>query len=77
LVEAAPDRAAGLGVTLLEIDCRGGEPAEKIYPRFGFLEFGRLPGGIVEPWEEGQVFDQVFFYKNLGQPDQVSPQEPV
>ena len=77
LVETAEERAAEMGILLLEINCRGGEPAERIYPRFGFLEFGRLPGGIVEPWGEGQVFDQVFFYKNLRLPKQESLQEAV
>jgi ribosomal protein S18 acetylase RimI-like enzyme len=38
LVEACQEKAQELGISLLEISCRGGEPAEQIYPRLGFME---------------------------------------
>jgi hypothetical protein len=33
-----------------------------VYRRLGFVEWGRLPRGIVEPREEPKVYDQVHFY---------------
>jgi GNAT superfamily N-acetyltransferase len=57
LIVAARERAAALGLRLLELACRGGEPAETAFRRLGFREYGRLPGGFVQP--DGQVFDHV------------------
>lgn len=62
LVEACRVRAAALGITLLEVGARGGEPAEEVYRRLGFIEWGRLPGGLVEPWGERREYDEVRFY---------------
>ncbi len=56
-------RAAAMGVELLVISCRGGTPAETVYRRLGFIEYGRLTRGIKEP--SGKVFDEVFFYQPL------------
>jgi GNAT superfamily N-acetyltransferase len=53
--------AAPFGITLLEVGCRGGTPAETVYARLGFVECGRLPGGIVEPWGEQRAYDEVSF----------------
>ncbi len=61
-VEAACECAREMGVEILEVSCRGGEPAEQVYPRLGFREYGRLPRGIVEPWGDKRVFDQVYFF---------------
>jgi len=60
------DKAAEFGLTILEVGCRGGTPAETVYRRLGFIECGRLPGGLVEPWREGQVYDEISFYMPLG-----------
>ncbi len=65
LVAECERQATALGLVILEISCRGGEPPERIYPRLGFIEYGRLPGGLVEPWGEGQSFDLVLFYLPL------------
>jgi GNAT superfamily N-acetyltransferase len=62
LVEEVCEYGASVGLEILETGCRGGTPAEDIYPRLGFREYGRLPGGIVEPWGDRQVFDEVSFY---------------
>jgi len=62
LVQACRQHAVGLAITILEISCRGGEPAEKVYPRLGFTRLGCLPGGLVEPWGDRKVYDQVYFY---------------
>ncbi len=50
------------GLQILEVGCRGGTPAEVVYGRLGFVECGRLPGGIIEPWGERRVYDEVSFY---------------
>jgi GNAT superfamily N-acetyltransferase len=62
LVDTCREKARTLGISILEISCRAGEPAEQIYPHLGFIEYGRLPRGLVEPWGERKVFDQVYFY---------------
>jgi hypothetical protein len=51
-----------MGLEILEVGCRGGTPAEAVYPRLGFVECGRLPRGIVEPWGACQAYDEVSFY---------------
>ena len=51
-----------MGIEILEVGCRGGTPAEEVYRRLGFIECGRLPGGIVEPWGERRAYDEVSFY---------------
>jgi len=54
--------AATMDLEILEVGCRGGTPAEAVYRHLGFVECGRLPGGIVEPYEGGQTYDEVSFY---------------
>lgn len=56
-------RAAAMGVELLATSCRGGTPAETVYRRLGFAEYGRLPNGLKEA--SGKVFDEVFLYRPL------------
>ena len=63
LVEAASARAAAMGAEILETSCRGGEPAEAVYRQLGFVEYGRLPGGLVEPGGERRVFEEAYFYR--------------
>jgi GNAT superfamily N-acetyltransferase len=63
--------AAEMGLQILEVSCRGGTPAEVVYGRLGFVECGRLPagilpGGIIEPWSERRVYDEVSFYMSVG-----------
>jgi GNAT superfamily N-acetyltransferase len=54
--------AVSMGIEFLEIGCRGGTPAEQVYPRLGFIECGRFPRGLIEPWGDQLVFDEVSFY---------------
>jgi len=61
LIEALRDHAAQIGITILETKVRGGTPAEEVYGRVGFQEYGRLPGGIVETWGEYGVYGEVLF----------------
>ncbi len=65
LVEACRTYAVAMGIEILEISCRGGEPPESVYPRLGFVEYGRLPRGIVEPWSDHKAYDLVLFYQVL------------
>ncbi len=55
--------AAAMGIELLATSCRGGTPAETVYHRLGFTEYGRLPRGMKEA--SGKVFDEVLLYKPL------------
>jgi len=66
LVEECCVHATSLGVEILETSCRAGAPAEKVYPRLGFMEWGRLPRGIIEPWGERTAYDLVCFYRSVG-----------
>ena len=56
LIQVCREEAARLGCTILEISCRAGEPPEFIYPRLGFMEYGRLPRGLKESWGDGREF---------------------
>jgi GNAT superfamily N-acetyltransferase len=62
LVAESRAHARAMGIEILEVNCRAGTEAEQVYPRLGFVEYGRLPRGIVEPWNEGAAFDQVFYF---------------
>lgn len=66
LVKEVCRRASILGIKMLEISCRASTPAEKVYRRLGFAEYGRLPRGLREPWGDQRVFDEVFFYLPVG-----------
>ena len=65
LVEACRARGAARGIAMLEVAARGGEPAEEVYRRLGFIEWGHLPGGLREPWGEQRVYDEVRFYMRV------------
>jgi predicted N-acetyltransferase YhbS len=62
IVQAMHGYALSMGIAFLEIGCRGGTPAEQVYPRLGFVECGRFPRGLIEPWGEHLAFDEVSFY---------------
>lgn len=62
LVEDVGRRVPVMGIEILEISCRAATPAEEVYRRLGFTEYGRLPRGLKEPWGEQGVFDEVLFY---------------
>jgi len=56
ILGASADWARTHGCEILELDCRSGTHAEDAYRGLGFMEYGRLPGGLVEP---AGTFDQV------------------
>ncbi|MDD4493709.1 MAG: GNAT family N-acetyltransferase [Eubacteriales bacterium] len=64
LLEACEDRAHERQIKIIEVGVRGGEPAEDVYRKLGFVEYSRLPQGIIEPWS-GNVFDEVWLYKSI------------
>ena len=64
LFDAGKERIKNDGLTIIETSVRGGEPAEEVYHKLGFVEYGRLPGGIAEPWS-GNVFDEVLLYVQI------------
>jgi len=59
MIAAGRQHALDLGIEIVETSCRAGTPAEQAYARMGFLEYGRLDRGIVEP--DGSAFDEVFY----------------
>jgi GNAT superfamily N-acetyltransferase len=61
LVGEVAAQAAGIDIEILETSCRGGEPAEEVYPRLRFVEYGRLTHGLAETWGEQRVFAEVYF----------------
>ncbi|MFN2272750.1 MAG: GNAT family N-acetyltransferase [Anaerolineae bacterium] len=63
LIAECHAHAASMGVEILEIGVRGGTPAEEVYRRLGFIEYARLPQGIKEPRDGGNVFDEIRFYQ--------------
>lgn len=65
IVEQIAEAAVTMGLEILEVSTRGGTPAEEVYRRLGFIEWGRLPRGLVEPWGEHKVYDSVHFYRPL------------
>jgi len=53
------------GFRILETGVRGGTPAETVYRKLGFVEYSRLPNGIVESWADGKEYDEVGLYMNI------------
>lgn len=41
-----------------------GSAAEFVYPKFGWIEVGRVPKYGISP-EDGRLVDELFFYKDL------------
>lgn len=49
LFEQIDAEAVAMGLQMLEISVRAGTAAEQVYRKLGFREYGRLPGGVLEP----------------------------
>lgn len=64
LMEAAEEAAAEAGRTLLVLDTATGEPAERIYERFGWSRTGVIPNYALFP--DGRYCDTTIFYKEIG-----------
>ncbi len=67
LMEESERTARSLDIQILELTCRGGEPAEQVYRRLGFHEFGRLPRGLLEPAGKHHTYDEVYFYRRINE----------
>lgn len=61
LLEETRRRAGDVGIALIETSARAGEPAEEVYRRLGFREWGRLPNGLRQSWGGVREFDEVYF----------------
>jgi GNAT superfamily N-acetyltransferase len=57
--------AVKAGRTLLTLDTRGGDRAERLYRSSGWLEYGRIPGYAV--LADGTPDEAVFFWKRLSE----------
>lgn len=63
LMEAAEAAARAAGLTLLTLDTKRGDTAERLYRRLGWTEMGSIPGFAINP--DGSPQESVFFYKHL------------
>lgn len=63
LMEAAEQKAAEAGKSLLVLDTATGSPAEAIYPRFGWEKAGVIPDYALYP--DGSYCGTTFFYKRI------------
>jgi AraC-like DNA-binding protein/predicted N-acetyltransferase YhbS len=62
LLEESKKLAAEKGKTMLCVSCIGGNDSETVYRKLGFIEYGRLPSGLVFPWGNYDTYDEVMFY---------------
>lgn len=63
LMAAAEDAARRAGRTLLVLDTREGDTAERLYRRMGWTEAGRVPGYVREA--DGSHSATIYFYRQL------------
>lgn len=64
LMERIEDEARRAGLTLLTLDTRRGDAAERLYRSLGWTSFGTVPGYALDT--DGRTpHDSVFFYKEL------------
>jgi AraC-like DNA-binding protein/ribosomal protein S18 acetylase RimI-like enzyme len=67
LIEECKTRAAEQGKRMMCVSARGGRMAETVYRKLGFIEYGRLPNGIMDTWrtKTPSTSDEVLFYMPL------------
>ncbi|KAI0099061.1 acyl-CoA N-acyltransferase [Nemania sp. FL0031] len=63
MLQLLEKEAANRGRKLIMLSTEVGSPAEGIYRRLGYVEYGRLPGCSIGPL--GNMVEDVFFYKRL------------
>ncbi|TGJ80369.1 hypothetical protein E0Z10_g8392 [Xylaria hypoxylon] len=63
MIQLLEREAVDRGRKLMLLSIQVGSPAEKIYPKLGYIEHGRVPGYSMSP--SGNLVDDVFFYKQL------------
>lgn len=65
LVKRGLEWFKGIGVRKALISVRKGTKAETVYRHLGFIEYGCLKDGIIEPWGNKDRFDEVLLSKDL------------
>ncbi len=73
LLEEAALAAAARRVCLLTVEVRGGAPVEGFFRACGYLEYGRLRGGVIDPWS-GARYDDVLMHRDLAGPREAGPE---
>ncbi|MCI0754289.1 GNAT family N-acetyltransferase [Teichococcus vastitatis] len=63
LAQRAEQAARGIGRSLLTLDCRAGEAAERLFGGLGWVEAGRIPGFGRDA--AGRLADQLLLYRAL------------
>jgi ribosomal protein S18 acetylase RimI-like enzyme len=63
LMQRLLEAARECGRSLLLLDVRSEDPAERLYRRLGFVPFGRVPGHARSP--NGRLADTTFYYLQL------------
>jgi GNAT superfamily N-acetyltransferase len=66
LMRAILNAARQAGRTLLLLDVRSEDPAERLYCSLGFVPFGRVPAHARSP--DGRLADTTFYYLQLQAP---------
>jgi GNAT superfamily N-acetyltransferase len=64
LMEAIEEEARSAGFTLLTLDAKRGEAAERLYRRMGWIHAGTIPRYALDPDGEA-LHDAVIYYKEL------------
>ena len=68
LMQTIEDAARRAGFSLLTLDAKRGEAAERLYRRIGWTPAGTIPRYALDP--DGTPHDAVFFYKELNRADE-------
>lgn len=63
LIQRAEQAARGIGRSLLTLDTRAGDAAERLFRDLGWVEAGRIPGFARNA--DGSLDDQVFYYRKV------------
>jgi GNAT superfamily N-acetyltransferase len=63
LLDAAVERARGMGISLLWLSTHADTDSDRIYARLGWTRMGVMPGYSVNP--DGAVVGNVFYYLEL------------
>jgi GNAT superfamily N-acetyltransferase len=64
LMRAAVEAARGSGLTLLTLDTKCGDPAERLYRRLGWTHVGNIPGYALDP-DRRALHGTAIFYLDL------------
>ncbi|WP_353618810.1 GNAT family N-acetyltransferase [Tropicibacter sp. R16_0] len=64
LMTALQDKACYLGLSLLVLDTRSGDPSQALYQSLGFQVAGEIPGFCRNPFDD-RLEPTTYMYKNL------------